>query len=131
MKRERKKLTIYANDIYQKIRFPGTRMRRTGHNQCDVRHHTPQDNGNPPGIDKNYTDLTGRFPQRALTGNQYILILYGYAPNAIVMEPIKDRTGGEIIKGFARVTTYLKMGVQSDIKHHGQKTVQRDDKFHQ
>ena len=37
-----------------------------------------------------------------------MLIVYAYAPNAILMEPINDRTGGEILKGFNRAVEYLK-----------------------
>ena len=42
-------------------------------------------NDNSHSKDINYMDLTGRFPRRSLTGNQYILIVYAYAPNAILM----------------------------------------------
>ena len=47
---------------------------------------------------KNYSDLTGRFPQRSNKGNQYIFILYDTTSNHIFAEPIKDRTSTHIEK---------------------------------
>ena len=35
-----------------------------------------------------YTDLTGRFPYRSSRGNEYILVLYHYDGNAILLEPL-------------------------------------------
>jgi hypothetical protein len=39
-----------------------------------------------------YTDQTGRFPVVSSKGNKYIMILYDYDSNAILAQPIKDRT---------------------------------------
>jgi hypothetical protein len=39
-----------------------------------------------------YTDQTGRFPVVLSKGNKYIMILYDYDSNAILAQPIKDRT---------------------------------------
>jgi hypothetical protein len=43
-----------------------------------------------------YTDQTGRFPVVASKGNKYIMILYDYDRNAILAQPIKDRTSPEL-----------------------------------
>ena len=43
-----------------------------------------------------YMDLTGRFPQRSSSGNNYILVVYHYNANAIIAKPIKDRTATTI-----------------------------------
>jgi hypothetical protein len=47
-----------------------------------------------------YTDQTGRFPVVSSKGNKYILILYDYDSNAILAQPIKDRTAPELLKAF-------------------------------
>jgi hypothetical protein len=47
-----------------------------------------------------YTDQTGRFPVLSSKGNKYIMILYDYDSNAILAQPIKDRTAPELLKAF-------------------------------
>jgi hypothetical protein len=39
-----------------------------------------------------YTDQTGLFPMISSKGNKYIMVLYEYDGNAILTEPIKNRT---------------------------------------
>jgi hypothetical protein len=47
-----------------------------------------------------YTDQTGRFPLVSSKGNRYIMILYDYDRNAILAQPIKDRTSPEFLRAF-------------------------------
>jgi hypothetical protein len=47
-----------------------------------------------------YTDQTGRLPVVSSKGNKYIMILYDYDSNAILAQPIKDRTTPELLKAF-------------------------------
>jgi hypothetical protein len=47
-----------------------------------------------------YTDQTGRFPVVSSKGNKYIMILYDYDSNAILAQPIKDRTDPELLRAF-------------------------------
>jgi hypothetical protein len=47
-----------------------------------------------------YTDQTGRFPVVSSKGNKFIMILYDYDSNAILAQPIKDRTSPELLKAF-------------------------------
>jgi hypothetical protein len=47
-----------------------------------------------------YTDQTGRFPVVSSKGNKYIMKLYHYDSNAILSQPIKDRTAPELLKAF-------------------------------
>jgi hypothetical protein len=47
-----------------------------------------------------YTDQTGIFPVVSSKGNKYIMILYDYDSNAILAQPIKDRTAPELLKAF-------------------------------
>jgi hypothetical protein len=39
-----------------------------------------------------YTDQTCRFPVVSSKGNKYIMVLYDYDSNAILAQPIKNRT---------------------------------------
>jgi hypothetical protein len=45
-----------------------------------------------------YTDQTGLFPVVSSKGNKYIMILYDYDSNAIMAQPIKDRTAPELLR---------------------------------
>jgi hypothetical protein len=45
-----------------------------------------------------YTDKTGQFPVISSKGNKYIMILYDR--NAIMAQPIKDRTDLELLRAF-------------------------------
>jgi hypothetical protein len=47
-----------------------------------------------------YTDQTGRFPVVSSKGNKYIMILYDDDINAILAQPIEDRTAPELLKAF-------------------------------
>jgi hypothetical protein len=47
-----------------------------------------------------YTDQTGRFTVVSSKGNKYIMILYDYDSNAILAQPIKDRTAPELLRAF-------------------------------
>jgi hypothetical protein len=47
-----------------------------------------------------YTEQTGRFSVVSSKGNTYIMILYDYDSNAILVQPIKDRTAPELLKSF-------------------------------
>jgi hypothetical protein len=47
-----------------------------------------------------YTDQTGRFTVVWSKGNKNIMLLYDYDSNAILAQPIKDRTAPELLKAF-------------------------------
>jgi hypothetical protein len=47
-----------------------------------------------------YADQTGIFPVVSSKGNKYIMILYDYDSNAILAQPIKDRTAPELLRTF-------------------------------
>jgi hypothetical protein len=42
---------------------------------------------------KSYSDLTGCFPLHSSHGNLYVLVLYLYHSYAILVEPLKNRSG--------------------------------------
>jgi hypothetical protein len=49
---------------------------------------------------KIYTYQTGRFPVVSSKGNKYIMILYDYDSNAVLAQPIKDRTAPKLLRAF-------------------------------
>jgi hypothetical protein len=52
---------------------------------------------------KAYGDLTGRFPHTSSRGNQYLLVIYDHDSNAILVEPLKNKTGSEIKRGWFKL----------------------------
>jgi hypothetical protein len=49
---------------------------------------------------KIYTDQPGRFPKKSSRGNQYIMVLPEVDSNAILVEPMKNRTAGEMVRAY-------------------------------
>ena len=49
------------------------------------------------------TDQTGGFPIFFNRGNQYIMVMYAYDPNAILVEPMKNKSTIEIIAKFTKL----------------------------
>ena len=54
-----------------------------------------------------YTDQTGRFPTTSSRGNKYVMILYDYNSNAILAEPLKSKSEGEMIRAYTKLLEYL------------------------
>ena len=54
-----------------------------------------------------YSDLTGRFPYQSSRGNKYVLVIYDYDGNAILMEPLKNRQAMEITVAFNKIYNRL------------------------
>jgi hypothetical protein len=52
---------------------------------------------------KSYSDLTGRFPVHSSHGHLYVLVFYLYDENAILVEPIKNRSDGEQLKAYQAI----------------------------
>ena len=50
-----------------------------------------------------YFDLTGRFPQRSMQGNQYLMIDYHYDTNSILAEPMRDRSATSITQAWIKL----------------------------
>ena len=57
---------------------------------------------------KIYTDQTGHFPKQSLKGNQYIMVLCEVDSNAILVEPMKNRSADEMIRAFQHLIDRLK-----------------------
>ncbi len=47
-----------------------------------------------------YTGQTGRLPKKSSRSNQYIMVLIEIDRNAILVEAIKNRTAGEMIRAY-------------------------------
>lgn len=63
-----------------------------------------------------FLDLTGRFPYRSSRGNQYILTVYDYDSNAILVKAIKNRQAETITTAWKFIVTKLeKQGIQPTI----------------
>ena len=54
-----------------------------------------------------YQDLTGRFPHKSSRGNEYLLVVYDFDSNAILVEPLKSRRGGEIKNAWPKIYNIL------------------------
>ena len=52
-------------------------------------------------------DLTGKFPYRSARGNQYILVAYHYDANAILAQPIKNRSATTITTAWKIINKSL------------------------
>ena len=55
-----------------------------------------------------FMDLTGRFPAQSSKGNNYILIVYDYDSNAILAEPLKNRSDQSICMAYQQLHNKLK-----------------------
>jgi hypothetical protein len=62
---------------------------------------------------KAYSDQTGRFPYTSSRGNQYLMIVYDYDSNAILQEPLKNRTAGELTRAWSTMHQRLSRGGSS------------------
>ncbi len=49
---------------------------------------------------KIWTDQTGRFPKQSSQGNQYIMVLTKSDSSAILVEPMKNRSAGEMVRAY-------------------------------
>jgi hypothetical protein len=56
---------------------------------------------------KVYTDQTGQFPITSSNGYKYMLVMYHYDTNAILVEPLKTRHGNEMLRGYKKLYTHL------------------------
>ena len=49
---------------------------------------------------KLYTDQTGRFPVTSFKGNQYIMVIFETTTNNILVEPMRNRVSGEMVRAY-------------------------------
>ena len=56
---------------------------------------------------KIYCDQTGRFPVTSSRGNKYIMVLFHPETNAILAEPIKNRSTAGLIRAQTKIYQFL------------------------
>ena len=54
-----------------------------------------------------YSDATGKFPVPSYHGNRYVMVVYAYEPNAILVCPMKNREKETIVQTFKNIYNYL------------------------
>lgn len=59
---------------------------------------------------KAYSDQTGQFPFTSSRGNKYLMIVYDYDSNAILQEPLKNKTSNELIRAWQKIHQRLAKG---------------------
>ena len=65
---------------------------------------------------KMYSDQTGIFPVTSYRGMQYIMVLYDLDSNAILVEPMRNRTSGEMLTAYKTLVDRFKLsGFESKI----------------
>jgi hypothetical protein len=64
-----------------------------------------------------YADLTGRFPHQSSGGNKYILALYDYNSNNIMMRAMKSRTENDVVAAVgALICTSTDRGLKPQLQ---------------
>jgi hypothetical protein len=59
------------------------------------------------------TNQTGQFPKKSQQGYEYIMTLYEYNSNTILVEPMKNRTSGKNDKGICEIDNLI-----NQCRHH-------------
>ena len=54
-----------------------------------------------------YTDLTGKFPVTSRLGNKYVMVLYHYDSNGVILRPMKNRSDDEALRVYADMYEFL------------------------
>ena len=54
-----------------------------------------------------YTDQTGKFLMTSSRCNKYVLIMYVYDANAILVEPLNSRSGIHILESYIKKVRHL------------------------
>ncbi len=57
---------------------------------------------------KIWTDQPGRFPKKSIKGSQYMMVLTESDSDAILVEPMKNRTSGEMIRAYQTLINRLR-----------------------
>ena len=56
---------------------------------------------------KIHSDQTGRFTIQSSSGNKYMMVIYAYDPNAILVEPLPDRSKESIMQPYQKIIQQL------------------------
>ena len=55
-----------------------------------------------------FSDQTGQFPKRSLSGNKYIMVMVEIHSSGILVEPMKSRKDAEMIRAYQTLVQRLK-----------------------
>ncbi len=55
-----------------------------------------------------YTNQTGKFPKKSCKGNHYIMVIIKIDSNAILVEAMKNRSAGEMIRAHLILVNHLR-----------------------
>jgi hypothetical protein len=108
-----------GNHFLQPLRSNGAKNMQSTKHQKQPRnkkvkefHEDSQQHNNKPGFcqdinhnntdRKLYSDLQGCFPAKSLDRNLYVLVLYAYDDNTILVEPQKNCTEGEQLAAYKK-----------------------------
>ena len=64
-----------------------------------------------------YTNQTGKFPIMSYRGHKYIIIMCEIGGNAVLVEPMKNKTEEEMVETYQIMIDRLKTGGSSPKKH--------------
>ena len=64
-----------------------------------------------------FSDQTGQFPTRSLSGNKYIMVMVDIDSSGILVEPMKSRKDAEMIRSYTALLTRLKRANITPKKH--------------
>ena len=64
-----------------------------------------------------YTDQTGKFPVKSISGNQYLMILVEIDSNAVLVEPMSSRKDAEMQRAYLALLQRLKRAKVVPTKH--------------
>ena len=56
---------------------------------------------------KIHSDQTGRFPIQSSSGNKYIMVIYAYDPNYILVKPLPDISNESIVQSYQKIIQQL------------------------
>ena len=54
-----------------------------------------------------FPNQTGRFTRVSIRGNMSVMVLYDYASNTILIDPLKNHTTQELVRAQTRPIQYL------------------------
>ena len=57
---------------------------------------------------KGFSDITGAFPHKSIRGNFYVMVMYDYYSNAVLVEPIKNSQSETIHDTLLNINKVLK-----------------------
>ena len=78
--------------------------------------------------ERNYSDLTGKFPVQSDRGNSYILVDYHYDANRILTTPLKNIASTFILSGINKIHDKLRKQVLTPKIHNMDNEVSEDIK---